>query len=220
MSLSNLARVWQMLLKAQPEIAQAGQPIQALEMALIRICFAGSLPPLEELTKRGPTENTTAPSTAPRAPSPSAPVTAPQMRVVSSNRAIRPQEEASPVPTHAVAAVASLHELIALCDKHNEPMLAADLYANVNLVRLQPGHLELHVHKGASKNLIPDLIKFLPVWTGQRWTVTVAAQGGAPSLREQERTHQNDRIAKAHTDPALAPWKKHFPNLTISEITE
>mgnify|MGYP000932219944 FL=1 len=49
--------------------------------------------------------------------------------------------------------------------------------------------------------------------------IAVATSGGAPSLREQERTVQNNKIAGTQNDPALAPWKKHFPSLTIHEIT-
>lgn len=77
-SLSSLSRVWQMLLKAVPEIAQAPQPQQALEMVMIRIGFAASLPPLEELLKKTTALNNAqnpSPSVAGSAPSSTAPTT-------------------------------------------------------------------------------------------------------------------------------------------------
>lgn len=224
MQISSLSRVWQMLLKAQPEVAQASQPIQALEMALIRICFASTLPPLEEWSKRVPDTSATSVA-APRTSAPSAP-NAPtaQMRVVS-NQAVAQAPRVETVAVAAVAAqsnvvIADMRALVALCEERNEPMLGADLYANVQPVKFQQGQIELVVSKGASKTLVGTLSKKLQEWTGQRWIVAVANSGGQPSLREQDRSVQNDKIGKAQTDPALAPWKKHFPTLTISEITE
>jgi DNA polymerase-3 subunit gamma/tau len=86
MDLAILSRVWQMLLKAQSEVAQASQPLQTLEMALIRICYGAQLPPLDELSKRITTQET---STSPALPQSSAPPTAPvtQMKIVSSTLA-------------------------------------------------------------------------------------------------------------------------------------
>ena len=95
MQISHLSRVWQMLLKAVPEVAQAGHPIQALEMALIRICFAATLPPLEDLAKRGPGTDLSAQvammPTPAHTPAPTA-----QMRVVSTNTAPRIDAVAAP----------------------------------------------------------------------------------------------------------------------------
>ncbi len=39
-----LHRMWQLLLKAHDDVARAGLPLEALEMALLRICYAATLP--------------------------------------------------------------------------------------------------------------------------------------------------------------------------------
>ncbi len=221
MQISHLSRVWQMLLKAVPEVAQASQPIQALEMALIRICFAATLPPLEDLAKRGPGTDTNAQGAVVTSPAPS-PAPAAQMRVVSTNRAAAPAPRVEAVaaltPQAATMQIADLRALVALCEEKNEPMLAADLYANAQLVKMQQGQIELVPAKGASKDFISVLGKKLNEWTGQRWIVAVATGGGQPSLHAQDMAQKNIRIDAAYNDKAISPWKKHFPDMKITDL--
>ncbi len=48
---AQLSRLWQMLLKALEEASKAPDPIAALEMAMVRLCAAQSLPPPEEAAR-------------------------------------------------------------------------------------------------------------------------------------------------------------------------
>ena len=64
LSLANLARVWQMLLKGLGEVQAAPIPLQAAEMALIRLAYASDLPSPAELVQR----LSGAPGAAPSAP--------------------------------------------------------------------------------------------------------------------------------------------------------
>ncbi len=217
MQISHLSRVWQMLLKAVPEVAQAGHPIQALEMALIRICFAATLPPLEDLAKRGPGTDLSAQvammPTPAHTPAPTA-----QMRVVSTNTAPRIDAVAAPSPQAATMQIADMRALVALCEEKNEPMLAADLYANTQLVKMQQCQIELVLAKGVSKDITAVLGKKLHEWTGQRWIVAVANGGGQQSLHAQDVAQKNTRIDAAYNDAAIAPWKKHFPTMKITDL--
>jgi DNA polymerase-3 subunit gamma/tau len=217
MQISHLSRVWQMLLKAVPEVAQAGQPIQALEMALIRICFAATLPPLEDLAKRGPGTDTNAQGAMISAPAHTPAPTA-QMRVVSTNTAPRIDTVAAPSPQAATMSIADMRALVALCEEKNEPMLAADLYANAQLVKMQQGQIELVLAKGVSKDITAVLGKKLHEWTGQRWIVAVANSGGQQSLHAQDMAQKNTRIDDAYNDKAITPWKKHFPTMKITDL--
>lgn len=232
-SLSALARVWQMLLKAVPEVANAPQPQQALEMALIRVGFAAPLPPLEELLRK--TEGSVTggnASAAPSAPSPSAPV-ARRFTTVSSNgsaAAAAAVMQVSETPQAELAAVASsnapmenLMDLIRLLEDHQEMMLAADLYANVRVVRFAPngeqgGQLQICVLPGAARDLASALPKALQKLTGQRWLVSIAASGGGPTMREQELAAKNTAIENAYTDPSVIAFKTVFPDIKITDL--
>ena len=51
LSVPSLTRAWQMLLKGLLEVRDATRPIQATEMALIRLAYAADLPPTDKLVR-------------------------------------------------------------------------------------------------------------------------------------------------------------------------
>jgi len=51
LSPAQLSRIWQMLLKALEEASKAPDPIAAVEMAMVRLCAAQSLPPPEDAAR-------------------------------------------------------------------------------------------------------------------------------------------------------------------------
>ena len=229
-SLSALARVWQMLLKAVPEVANAPQPQQALEMALIRVGFAAALPPLEDLLKKaeGTAAATHAAPAAPQSPTPSAPPSTPVARrftTVSSNAAVQavaspmmPAAEAPQTEFKTAAKIDDFAALVKLLEDNNEGMLAGDLYTNVRVVRFAQGQLQIAVMPGAAKDLVSVLPKKLQQLTGERWLVSIATQGGGPTLLEQEKVDKQAAIEKAYGDPSIAVFKNTFPDIRITDI--
>ncbi len=237
-SLSSLSRVWQMLLKAVPEIAQAPQPQQALEMVMIRIGFASTLPPLEELLKKTTELNSThnpAPSATPSAPT-SAPV-ARRFGVVSNAapvqnvQAVAVKTEAQPDAVAAVLSetvsapqqspaveIADFAALVALCEQHNELLLAADLYANVRVAKFAQGKMDIVIMPGAAKDLVPSLQKALFDISGTRWIISVVNQSNAMTLRETAEAAQQQAIQQAYNDPAVTALRSALPNATITSI--
>ncbi len=219
--LSTLSRVWQMLLKAVQEVAFAPQPQQAFEMALIRVAFASTMPPLEDLLKNPPQGEVTSSAIPVKNNFQTAPQNAPVARVaaVSSQPVSVPQgmAETAPVELAKGEAIADFAALVALCDER-DPALGADLYANVNLVKFQQGRIEFVVGRGAAKSLVPDLQKRLNEWTGQRWIVTVASSGGQPSLSAQDAQKKKDAIKAAYDDPAVKAFTNAFPSAKIIDF--
>ena len=57
---------------------------------------------------------------------------------------------------------------------------------DVHLVRLEPGQIEFRPGPRAPRTLAGDLAQKLKDWTGIRWVVTLAREGGAPTLAEQK----------------------------------
>lgn len=65
-SLETLARTWQMLLTAAQEVKLADRPLEALEMALVRICYLAPLSAVDTLLGQNqPTQALNAPATQP-----------------------------------------------------------------------------------------------------------------------------------------------------------
>lgn len=230
-SLSALARVWQMLLKAVPEVANAPQPQQALEMALIRVGFAAPLPPLEELLKKSDgTGNINAAATsAPVSPPPSAPI-ARRFATVSNTAPVHavaaPMAQASEAPQTEFKTAAQIQDfaaLVKMLEDNNEGMLAGDLFTNVRVVRFaqnagQGGQLQISVLPGAAKDLVSVLSKKLQELTGERWLVSISANGGGPTLHEQEKLNKTAAIEKAFTDPSVVVFRNIFPEIRITNI--
>lgn len=231
-SLSSLSRVWQMLLKAVPEVAQAPQPQQALEMVMIRIGFASTLPPLEDLLKKTTETQNTHNPVASSAPAPTSPApVAKRFGVVSNNAvavqtqavAAQPQgmaeEIASPLQKTAQAvAIPDFETLMKLCEQHNEPLLAADLYANVRVAKFVQGKMEIAILPGAAKDLVPVLQKKINELSESRWIISVTTQCNVPTLREIMEQKQHAAIETAYADPAIAVIKSALPNAVITSI--
>ena len=57
----------------------------------------------------------------------------------------------------------------------------------VRLVRIEPGRLEIEIAGSAPVSLAGDLAKRLNDWTGRRWVVSLATNGGGPTLDEAAR---------------------------------
>ena len=67
---------------------------------------------------------------------------------------------------------------------------------NVHLVQLEAGPLEFRPSARAPRTLASDLQQKLRDWTGERWTVSIASEGGAPTLAEQKQAPRR-RASKA-----------------------
>ncbi|MCB4770604.1 DNA polymerase III subunit gamma/tau [Ancylobacter sp. Lp-2] len=85
LSMRVLARAWQMLVKGLAEVQQAAKPMQAAEMALVRLAYASDLPTPDEALRKlrdmeGAPGGGEAPSPRSGTPSSGAPTSAPQAR--------------------------------------------------------------------------------------------------------------------------------------------
>jgi DNA polymerase-3 subunit gamma/tau len=208
-----LTRAWQLLLKGLVEVRDAARPLPALEMALIRLAYAADLPPTERLVK-DLLDN-------PPAPRGAAPVPAPARGPAASGagaamRAPQPLP-AQPFPESApTLTVRTLEDIVALCEPRSE--LRVNLEHNVHLVRLEPGRIEIRPTARAPRTLASDLQQKLRTATGERWAVSIANEGGAPTLAEQKRAMQDARIDSAARQPLVRAVLERFPGAAIKEV--
>ncbi|MBK8455821.1 MAG: DNA polymerase III subunit gamma/tau [Phyllobacteriaceae bacterium] len=214
-----LSRAWQMLLKGLTETRDAPRPVDAAEMVLVRIAHAADLPTLDEALADLPAVSAGA---APPAPAPSRPAGGPTgslaaMRIVESAPALAraPEPAADAAPS---VAVTSLADIAALADVNRDMTFKVLLKRNVRLVRIEPGVLEIGLAEGAPRTLTNDLVDRLNRWTGRRWMVTVAREGGGRTLAEQESEKRENAITDARADPAVAALLSAFPGARIVDV--
>jgi DNA polymerase III subunit gamma/tau len=231
LSMRVLSRMWQMLLKGIAEAQAATRPAAAAEMVLVRIAYVADMPTPDEairmLEQNGGASADIAANVAPRGvPSPtvssvqpSAPrASAPRANAEASARpqTIAPMSAAQAAP--AALKIASFPELVALAGEKRDLLTKAALEADVRLVRIEDGRLELALERSAARTLINDLSRKLEQWTGRRWTVIVSNEAGQPTLRSQNEVQKNQRERAAESDPRVQEVLARFPGAKVVEV--
>ncbi len=212
LSFPNLHRLWQLLLKGLAEVHAAPVPVQAAEMALLRIIHASSLPDpgelVRKLTERG--EGGEAPSLA------AAPLASATVQHLAP-----PPSAASPAPAPPPAATtlpADYPALVALMEVSREPRLAHALHDQVRLVDYAPPVLTIVAPPELGPGFAQQLMAVLAKATGTRWTVTLARDGGAPTLHEAAEARVQAERDAALADPLVRQILAAFPDATLLGI--
>jgi DNA polymerase III subunit gamma/tau len=230
-SMRVLSRMWQMLLKGITEAQAATRPAAAAEMVLVRIAYVADLPTPDEAIRMldpngGASPVVTASATPRSAPAPVASMPSPPARVTAAPRSgaeasVRPQMIAPTSDVQAAPAalrISSFPALVALAGEKRDLLTKAALEADVRLVRIEDGRLEVTMERSAARTLINDLSRKLEQWTGRRWTVVVSNEAGQPTLREQNEAQKNQRERAAEADPRVKEVLARFPGAKVVEV--
>jgi DNA polymerase-3 subunit gamma/tau len=126
---------------------------------------------------------------------------------------------ATPEPQSVPARrIASFPELVALAGEKRDLLTKTALEADVRLVRIEDGRLEVALERNAQRTLINDLSRKLEQWTGRRWTVIVSNEAGQPTLKAQNAAAQNMRERAAESDPRVREVLARFPGAKVVEV--
>jgi DNA polymerase-3 subunit gamma/tau len=230
-SMRVLSRMWQMLLKGITEAQAATRPAAAAEMVLVRIAYVADMPTPDEairmLDQHGGTSPVITASAAPRsAPAPVASMPSSSARAAAAPRSgaeasARPQMIAPTPEVQAAPAalrISSFPALVALAGEKRDLLTKAALEADVRLVRIEDGRLEVALERSAARTLINDLSRKLEQWTGRRWTVIVSNEAGETTLRAQNEVQKNQRERAAEADPRVKEVLARFPGTKVVEV--
>ncbi len=228
-----LARTWQMLLKGLQETQSAPSPIRAAEMALVRIAYAADLPsPADAL--RGLANGGGAKPAVPARPGAGTGGNGSTSAVGRSTVATPPgggatasaglavvarSEQPQPVAAAPqVALPATAEAVLALLEEKREGMLASHFLNSVHVVRCEAGRLEFRPAANAPSDLANRLGETLSRLTGARWVVSVAREGGEPTLAAQRASTEAANRASAAAHPLVQAVLAAFPNATIERV--
>jgi len=234
LSMRVLSRMWQMLLKGIAEAQAATRPAAAAEMVLVRIAYVADMPTPDEairmidqnggaspaVTVSAPSRNgpgATMSSAAPTAMArmQSAPRSGPEASARPQMQLVNAAPEAQAAP---VRRIGSFPELIALASEKRDVLTKSALEADVRLVRIEDGQLEISLERHAQRTLVNDLSRKLEQWTGRRWTVIVSNAQGQPTLREQSLAEKSQRERTAEADPRVQEVLARFPGTKVVEV--
>ena len=226
LAVPQLARTWQLLLKALTEVQAAPDAAAATEMALIRIGYAAELPPTDQLVRSagsGPAQ-----ATASRGAASSAPPAPPPLRMSArSEPAVARSEPVPPATATALspsqpprASLSDFRAIVALARENREVRLVHALENWVHLVRFERGRLELRLNAKAHAALPGEISDKLAKWTGERWVVSVSSAEGEPTIAAQNEATEQARRASAAQDPLLKAAMAVFPGARIVAVRD
>jgi DNA polymerase-3 subunit gamma/tau len=214
LSMASLTRAWQMLLKGLGEARMAHDPLQAVEMALIRLAYAADLPPPGDVVAKlsgggggagsGGSGGGGGGGSAPAGPTG-------QGGRADSAPVGRPQAVSPAAPPAVADMPASFRAVADLARERREARLAKHLVHDVHLVSFEPGRIEFNPREEAPRDLAGRLGAALQAWTGRRWVVSVSDRAGEPTLHDQEQT-------SVMADPLVRAVLEAFPDARIGQV--
>ena len=216
----HLTRAWSMLLKGIREAELHSDPLIAAEMVLIRLAHAADLPGGDELAKlvkqAQPTERVV-------------PISARELlrgggetpAESQAALAVRPQPAAPAQPSGpATRAYSSFQDLLALAAEKRDIKLKSDLESLVRPIRVAPGQFELALEPSASPGLPGEIARKLEAFTGMRWLVMVAKEGGEKPISRQRQESKDSLFIMAREHPDVQAVLKRFPGAEIIDVKE
>ncbi|MBR1144932.1 DNA polymerase III subunit gamma/tau [Bradyrhizobium sp. AUGA SZCCT0431] len=230
LSMRVLSRMWQMLLKGITEVQTATRPAAAAEMVLVRIAYVADMPTPDEairmLEQNGGGSPVVSASAAPSRAAPastvssmsSAPMRAPTVQRTGAEASARPQMAAPESQSAPALRITSFAQLVALAGEKRDLLIKAALEADMRLVRLEDGRLEVALERHAARALVSDLSRKLELWTGRRWTVIVSNETGQPTVRSQNEHAKNEHARAAEADPRVQEVLARFPGAKVVEV--
>ncbi|MDR6769737.1 DNA polymerase III subunit gamma/tau [Azospirillum sp. BE72] len=239
-----LTRAWQLLLKGLNEVQAAPVPQQALEMVIVRLSYAADLPTPGELIRQFQAQQANGGAGAPGGRGPGGgggPVAvasqSPSMATHAVARSMgSAQPQSAPVAQAATAANPALaaapageelspmpHDfraLVQLFSDRREGALYGYLMETVQLVRMEPGRLELKLRPAAPPTLPAKVGQFLTEWTGHRWIVALSEGHAQPTLAEQGQAEKRRALSEAEANPVVRAVLDAFSGAKIIDIRD
>ncbi len=219
-----LTRMWQMLLKALDEVAQAPNAMMAAEMAVIRLTHVADLPPPEDVLRK--LQDTPPPTVPTPAPAPQGGGAAPRgqpaptatHRPTQGGSAGAPATARALAPDQALARFASFDHVVDLIRANRDVKLLVEVETALRLARYQPGRIEFQPTEDAPSDLAARLGARLQAWTGVRWAVSVVGDGGGKTLAEIRDAGRIALEKQARQHPLVHAVFEAFPKARITEI--
>ncbi|MCA1748384.1 MAG: DNA polymerase III subunit gamma/tau [Sphingomonadales bacterium] len=186
-----LHRLWQLLLKGLHEVETAAMPLEAAEMALLRIVHAASLPDPGELARKleGVDLSAAPPKAANGAPKSGG-------------------DKPDGAPTSFAALIAAL-------EASGNHILAVRLHDQVGLIRYAPPELVVKPLQPIEQEEVRDIAASLKALTGGHWSVSLGDGDAEPSLREQEQQAERNARRAVLDTPVVKAAMEAFPEAEL-----
>ena len=198
LSVGQVHRLWQLLLKGHEEVRGAPDPLVSAQMALLRVLHAADLPDPGALAK--------------------------QLGELAAS-GLAPQAANGGSPAPAPAASIDWRDLCEQVDRAGMLRVAGLMRDWVRVVELAPGRLVYSPAPGLADDPGAELRDALLKATGARWQVERGSgangnDGGAPTLREQAEAAKQAEAERIRKAPLVEAAFAAFPNAEFVEESD
>jgi DNA polymerase-3 subunit gamma/tau len=191
MSYAAVHRLWQLLLKGLAEVHGAPMPLEAAEMALLRVIHASELPDPATLMER-----------------------------LASGESVAARARAAPAAPAEQGALmqapATFRELIVRLEGKGRQHLAQQLHDYAAVISYAPQELVIALRRPIDIRELPAALKEL---TGSAWKLETRDAGGEPTLLEQEKLAE-ERLRQSVLDaPVVRAALEAFPGAELADYS-
>jgi len=191
---ATLHRLWQLLLKGHGEVQSAAMPIEAAEMALLRVVHASQLPDPGELARR----------------------------LAGGDLSVTPAQASSTTPTSesqpALMQLPTNAEQVHALLK-GSAILQLYFHDHGRIVKLEGSELLLAASEKLKPDFFPALASELKAVTGCSWRVRAVQEDGAPSLRDRQLAEEDAARAAILRSPLVKAAFEAFPNAELIDYS-
>jgi DNA polymerase-3 subunit gamma/tau len=215
--MAHLTRAWSMLLKGIRETELHADPLTAAEMVLIRLAHVADLPGGKELAKlakqAGPSGERVVPIQARDL------LRGGGEPAGETRGAIAMKPEPAPQQSET-RSFSNFRDIVALAAEKRDIKLKSDLETLVRPIRVTTGQIEMAMEPGARAGLPGEIGRKLEAWTGMRWMVMVAKEGGETPIARQRQESRDSLFRLAREHPDVQAVLKKFPGAEIIDVRE
>lgn len=199
LSFPALHRLWQLLLKGQEEVARASVPLDAADMAMLRVIHAATLPDPGELAKMIAQGGFTA------APPPASAPTALDMAPSATVQTLMP---------------VNFEALLERLSRDGYVSLEMTMRDVVRLVEYAPPSLAYQLAGPVAPGFVAELRDALAKVTGTRWELEEREGDAQPSMLEIERAKADADRAAIMESPMVKAAFAAFPDAELLDSNE
>ncbi len=186
-----LTRLWQLYLKGLEEVQSAPIPYHALQMLLIRVAYASTLPTPEEIIQNKSDFSPTCP------PSPT---------------------QAKPSLQETKKNVSCFEDIIEIARQNREALLQTYLHQDVQVIDFREGHITLNIAKTVPEDFIRRLRHKLLEWTGQAWRIDICVEKTGMSVKMKEDIQRQQLIDLLSQESLVQHFLEAFPGAKIHDV--
>ncbi len=217
-----LSRVWQMCVQGKQEMQQADAPKQALDMLLVRISYAASLPTPEDLLAqvKKNSDASSISNSASNAPSTAPAVAASASMAEQPTQAQAPQQQNVPMPPPpSFATVRNMDDILHLLQQAGEPLLQSYLREmEINQLQLEERRIEVVPLPGMEKDVPGRIASILTKQTGSPWFVVLGQSQGKQSINSKAADAAQAAKQEAVQDVQVQKLLQAFPESKIVSV--